>query len=71
MSLASKIGTVIGTGTAYAVHFMGKSSSPIGIVTIIYSYKSEIQDFAVKHALDRSSPNAIQDNLLECLQYID
>ena len=71
MSLASKIGTVIGTGTAYVVHFMGKSSGPIGIVTIIYSNKSKIQDFAVKHALDRSSPNAIQDNLLECLQYID
>lgn len=71
MSLASKIGTVIGTGTAYVVHFMGKSASPIGIVTIIYSNKSKIQDFAVKHALDRSSPNAIQDNLLECLQYID
>lgn len=71
MSLASKIGTVIGTGTAYVVHYMGKSSTPLGIVTIIYANRSKIQDFAVKHALDRSSPDAIQDNLFECLQYID
>lgn len=71
MSLASKIGTVIGSGTAYAVHYMKKSSTPVGIVTIIYSNRSKIQDFAVKHALDRSSPDAIQDNLLECLEYID
>jgi len=46
---------------------MGKSSTPIGIVTLIYSNRSKIQDFAVKHALDKSSPDAIQDNLLECL----
>lgn len=71
MSLASKIGTVIGTGAAYVVHYMGKSSTPVGIVTLIYSNRHKIQDFAVKHALDKSSPDAIQDNLLECLQYID
>ena len=72
MSLASKIGTVIGTGAAYVVHYMhyiGKSSTPVGIATIIYSNRSKIQDFAVKHALDRSSPDAIQDNLLECFQH--
>lgn len=71
MSLASKIGTVIGTCTAYVVHYMGKSSTPLGVIGILYTNKSKIQEFAVKHAIDRNSPDAIQDNLWECLQYID
>lgn len=78
MSLISQIGTAIGTATAYIVHYGAKSPTPVGIVGIVaimYSNRgkigNKIQDFAIKHALDKSSPNAIQDNLLECLQYID
>ena len=36
-----------------------------------YTHGKEIQKFAVKHALNKNSPNAIQDNLLECLEFID
>jgi hypothetical protein len=68
MSLASKIGTVIGTATAYVIHYMGKGSTPLGLATIVYSKIGKIQDFAI---LDRSTPDAIQDNLFECLQYIN
>ena len=71
MSLASKIGTAIGTGTAYVVHYMGKTATPLGVVGTIYANRSKIQQFAVKHSLDRSSPDAIQNNLLKCLEYID
>lgn len=71
MSLASKIGTVIGTGTAYVVHYMGKSSTPLAVVSIVYANRREISKFAVKHALDKTSPDAIQNNFLECLEYID
>jgi hypothetical protein len=68
MSFASKLGTLVDTGTAYVVHYMGKSSTPVTIVALIYSNRSKIQEFAVKDALDRSSPDAIQNNLLECLE---
>jgi len=71
MGVASKIKTVVGTGAAYVVHCMGKDSSPAIIVSIIDSNRTKIQKFAFKHALDKSSPDAIQDNLMECLEYID
>ena len=71
MSLASKIGTVVGTVAAYAVHYMGKSSTPIGIVSIVYANRKEIQKFAMKHSLNKNYPDAVQNNLLECLEYID
>lgn len=71
MSLASKLGTVIGTATAYAVHYMGKGVTPLGAVSIVYSHRKEIQSFAVKHSLNKNYPDAVQDNLLKCLEYID
>lgn len=71
MSLASKIGTIVGTGTAYAVHFLGKNATPLGVIGIVYNSRKEIQRFAIKHALDKSSPDAVQDNLLECLEYME
>ena len=71
MSVASKIGTVIGTGTAYAVHYLGKGSSGLSLAALIYTNRNKIQEFAVKHALDTSSPDAVQDNLLKCLEYIE
>lgn len=71
MSIASKIGTVIGTGTAYVVHYLGKSSTPLGVVGIIYTHREKIQEFAVNHAIDRNSPDALQDNIFECLQYLE
>ena len=71
MSLASKVGTVIGTATAYAVHYMKKGATPLGVVGIVYSNRKEIQRFAVKHSLNKNYPDAVQDNLLECLEYID
>lgn len=71
MSLASKIGTAIGTGTAYVVHYMGKGASPLGVVSVVYAHRKDIQTFALKHSLNKSHPEAIQNNLLECLEYID
>jgi hypothetical protein len=71
MSLASKVGTVVGTATAYVVHYMGHASTPLGVVSMVYAHRKEIQKFAVKHALDKSFPDAVQNNLLQCLEYID
>ena len=71
MSLASKVGTLVGTATAYAVHYMGKVATPLGVVSILYNNRKEIQKFAVKHALNKDSPDAVENNLLECLEYID
>jgi len=71
MSLPSKIGTVIGTATAYVVHYMRKGATPLAVVNAAYIHRKEIQKFAVKHALNKSHPEAIQNNLLECLEYID
>jgi hypothetical protein len=51
MSFASKLGTLVDTGTAYVVHYMGKSSTPVTIVALIYSNRSKIQEFAVKTLL--------------------
>jgi len=58
MSLASKVGTLIGTGTAYVVHYTKKGATPLGVVSIVYAHRKDIQTFAV------------QNNLLECLKYI-
>jgi hypothetical protein len=71
MSLASKVGTVIGTATAYVVHYMGKGATPLGVVSIVYAHRKDIQRFAVKHSLNKDYPDAVQNNLLECLEYID
>ena len=71
MSLASKIGTAIGTGTAYIVHYMGKGATPLSVVSLVYTHRNDIQKFAVKHSLNKTNPEAIQNNLLECLEYID
>ena len=71
MSLASKLGSACGTLTAYVVHYMGKGSTPIGVVTMVYTNRKQIQKFAVKHAINRASPDAVQENIFECLQYID
>ena len=71
MSLASKVGTIIGTATAYVVHYMGKGATPLGVVSIVYAHRNDIQRFAVKHSLNKNYPDAVQDNLLECLDYID
>ena len=71
MSLASKVGTVIGTATAYVVHYMGKGATPLGVVSIVYTHRKDIQKFAVKHSLKKDCPDAVQNNLLECLEYID
>jgi hypothetical protein len=75
MSLASKVGTVIGTATAYVVHYMGKGATPLGVVSgvvsLVYTHRKDIQRFAVKHSLNKNYADAVQDNLLECLEYID
>lgn len=71
MTIAKKVGKTVGTGLAYAVHYMGKTSSPAAVIGLVYANRDKIKKFAVKHALDKSSSSAIQDNLLECLQYID
>ena len=71
MSLALKVGTIIGTGTgtAYAVHYIGKGATSLGVVSIVYGHRKDIQKFVVKHSLSKNSPDAVQNNLLECLQY--
>jgi hypothetical protein len=71
MTLALKAGKIVGTGTAYAVHFLSKGSTPIGIATVIYAHRKDIQKFAIKHALDKKAPDAVQNNLLNCLEYIE
>ena len=50
---------------------MGKGSSPLALVSLVYVNRKEIQRFAVKHSLDKNSRDAVQNNLLECLQYIE
>lgn len=72
-SLPSKIGTVVETAIAYAVHYMSKevTATPLGVVSIVYTYRKDLQKFAVKHSLNKHSKDSIQNNLLECLQYID
>jgi hypothetical protein len=71
MSIASNLGTALGTATAYIVHYMGKTPTPIAIVGAVYTNRHTIRKFAVKHALDKSCPDAIQNNLLDCLEYIE
>lgn len=71
MSLAGKVGTAIGTAAAYAVYYTRKGSTPIGLVTLAYAHRKEIQTFAVKHSINKSSPDAVQENLFKCLEYID
>jgi len=67
MSLASKIGTA----TAYVVYYMGKGATPLGVVGIVYAHRKEIQKFAIQHSLTKDCPDSVQNNLLECLEYID
>jgi hypothetical protein len=71
MGLASKLGSGVGTATAYFVHYASKGSTPVGLITLAYHHRKEIQQFAVRHALDKNDPNAVQDNLFKCLDYID
>ena len=71
MSLATKVGTIIGTAAAYVVHYTNNVATLLIIVGVLYANKEDIQKFAVKHSLNKSSPDAIQDNLLECLEYMD
>ena len=40
MSLASKIGTIIGTTIAYAAHYMIKGATPLSVVTLLYLFIS-------------------------------
>lgn len=71
MSLASKVGTMIGTGTAYAVHYMRQGTTSIGLISLVYTHRNEITRFATKHALNKDEEDAVQNNLLKCLEYID
>ena len=71
MSLATKLGTIVGTSTAYVVHYMNKGATPLGLVSLLYTHRQYIQKFAVKHALNKDAHDAVQNNLLECLEYID
>ena len=71
MSLASKLGTAVGTASAYVVHYMAKGSTPLGVVTLAYAHRKQIVEFAVKHSLKKDCPDAVQNNLFECLAYID
>jgi hypothetical protein len=75
MSLASNLGTLVGTGVAYIVHYYGTSSCSASFIGIVYTYrheiKNEIQNIASAHALDTNEPEAVQNNLLNCLEYID
>ena len=73
MSIASKIGTVVGTATAYIVHYMGKGATPtpLVVVSIVYAHKNDITRFAMEHSLNKDDPDAVQNNLLECLEYLD
>jgi hypothetical protein len=50
---------------------MGKGATPLGVVSIVYAHRKDIQRFAVKHSLNKDYPDAVQNNLLECLEYID
>lgn len=71
MSLASKLGTIVGTAVAYTVHYYGTSSCSASVIGIVYTYRHEIQNIASAHALDRNEPEGVQNNLLNCLEYID
>ena len=71
MSLASKAGTVVGTATAYVIHYLETGVTPLGVVSLLFVHRNDIQKFAVEHSLNKNNPDAVQDNLLECLTYID
>ena len=71
MSLASRIGTAIGTATAYVVHYMGKGVTPIGVISVVYSRRHAIQKIATRFASDTTSPDVVENNLMDCLEYID
>lgn len=71
MSLASKVGTIVGTATAYAVHYMKRGTTSIGVISLVYTHRNDIKRFATKHALNTNEEDAIQNNLLKCLEYID
>ncbi len=51
--------------------YMGKRATPLGVASILYAHRDEIQKFAVEHSLKKDDPDAVQNNLLECLTYID
>lgn len=45
MSLATKIGSAIGTATAYAIHYMGKGSNKLkGFLSALY-FECECEHF--------------------------
>ena len=50
---------------------MEKGATPLDVVSIVYAHREDIQKFAVKDSLNKSSPDAVQNNLLEYLEYID
>ena len=50
---------------------MGKGVTPLGVTSIVYAHKKDIQKFALKHFLNKNYPDAVQKDLLECLEYID
>lgn len=71
MSLTSKLVTLIGTATAYVVHYVEKGATPLRVVTVVYANTDKFQQFAVKHSLRKDYSDAVQSNLLKCLEYID
>lgn len=71
MSIATKIGTVLGTTTAYIVHYGSKCSTPLGVASLVFVHRDEIVQFASNHALEDKSDEAISDNLFKCLEFID
>lgn len=59
MSLASKVGPVIGTAIDYAVQYVGKASIPLSVISMVYTNRKKIKKFAVKHSLNKNSSNTV------------
>ena len=62
MSLASKVGPVIGTAIDYAVQYVGKASIPLSVISMMYTNRKKIQKFAVKHSFNKNSYDTVQNN---------
>jgi hypothetical protein len=54
---------------------MEKGVEPMALVSVIYTNRGVIKDVvknvAAKHVIDSSDPEAVTNNLFECLPYID
>ena len=50
---------------------MGIGVISMSVISLVYTYRKDLQKFAVKHFLNKNYSSAVQNNFLKCLDYID